>query len=209
MYKYIGLGLLGLFIIMIYPASSASLPQEGLNLYGAATISLNDEDGNSMFTQTVHNRLFDLGEDFILDQSFTIIGTDVADNVQIGAICLSSEVASTTEGDTASTWNGNNARTGTLAVNCVTAGVGEVTSATQVATVGPLNFDVDADATNVNWVGGDTINSIGVCDAEITDADVRDCTTNLFAVASVSALTPTNGDSVSVTYVFDISSSSD
>ena len=211
MYKYIGLGLLGLFIIMIFPASSASLQQEGLNLYGAATITLNDEDGNSMFTQTVHNRLFDAGEDFILDQTFTTIGSDVAQAVQIGAICLNSQAAETLETVAFGPWNGANTRSGTIAKNCVTAGAGEVTTTTpQVAKVGPLTFDVDLDnaAPIPNWVGGDAINSIGVCAAESGDLDVRDCQTTLFAVASVTSITPTDGDTVDVSYTFDISSGS-
>lgn len=196
--------LLGLLAVLVIPSGSAESPT-GLALHGMGTITQYDQTGNVLFEQTVHNILFDAGEDFILDQAFTGLGSDVADATQIGAICLSADATpSSTETDTASTFNTDNVRTGTLAKNCKTdAAVG---SAGQIATVGPLTFTAGADGTGVNWVGGDTITNIGVCRADTADADVRDCATTLFAVVNTSDVTLANAETVDVTYNFNLAS---
>ncbi len=204
MLKLASFGLLGFLLVLMLPANVDE--QTPGFLYGAATIVAHDAYGNEIFSQTIHNQLFDQGEQFIINQAFTDIGVDVSDIFQIGAICLSAETppVSTDETDTKDTFNTNNGRTGTLARNCVTDP--SVTNATQIVTLGPLTFTAGADATSVQWVGGDTVTNIGVCDADGADANVRDCTTTLFAVVDTSDVTLANTETVDVTYTFDISS---
>ena len=204
MLKLATFGLLGFLLVLILPANADQQTQSFL--YGAATLVAYDVHGNEIFAQTVHNQLFDLGEDFMLDQSFADIGgVAVVDDIQIGAICLSADATpSTNEPDSVAQWNANNTRTGTLALNCITDPT--VTKATQVVTLGPLTFTAGPDGAGVQWVGGDTVTNIGVCDAETTDTNVRDCTTNLFAVVDTSDVTLANTETVDVTYTFDLSS---
>ena len=82
------MGLLGLIAILVIPAGTQSMTNDGFNLYGQATMTYNDAFGNEMLSQTVHNQLFDQGEDFILANTFTGISDIGTDATQIGAICL-------------------------------------------------------------------------------------------------------------------------
>jgi len=204
MLKLAAFGLLGFLVLLILPANADE--QTPSFLYGAATLVAYDAHGNEIFAQTVHNQLFDAGEDFMIDQSFTDIGgVATLDNIQIGAICLSADTTETTnEPDTAATFNTDNVRAGdTVAENCVTDPT--VTKATQIVTIGPLTFTAGADVSTVQWVGGNTVTSIGVCPADSGDATVRDCTTTLFAVVDTSDVTLAAAETVDVTYTFDIS----
>lgn len=192
--------------ILVIPAGTQSMTNDGFNLYGQATMTYNDAFGNEMLTQTVHNQLFDEGEDFLIDNAFTGL-TDVADNIDIGAICLSAATEQTDETTTNTTFNTDhdNADSGsaTTEANCRTDAT--VTKASQVATIGPLTFEAGT-GTN-NWYPGDTIKAIGICDAEINDADIRGCTTTLFALVNTSDVTLASGETVDITYTFDLSSS--
>jgi len=207
MMKLAAFGLLGLLVVLILPANADE--QTPSFLYGAATLVAYDAHGNEMFSQTIHNQLYDAGEDFIINQAFTDLGgVAVADGVQIGAICLSADlVPSVIETDDATAFNtahdnddGAGATAATL--NCVTEPL--VTSATQVVTVGALTFTAEDDNTG-QWFAGDTVTNIGICDAHVTDLDVRGCTTTLFAVVDTSDVTLADGETVDVTYTFDIS----
>jgi len=205
MLKLVSFGLLGFLLVLMLPANVDE--QTPSFLYGAATIVAHDAYGNEIFSQTIHNQLFDEGEQFIIDQAFTDIGVDVANIFQIGAICLSTTTPpSVDETDTNTTFNSDNdiLRTGTLARNCITDP--SVTNATQIVTIGPLTFTAGADSTAVQWVSGDTVTNIGICDADGADANVRDCTTTLFAVVDTSDVTLAAAETVDVTYTFDISS---
>jgi len=204
MIKLAAFGLLGFLVVLILPANVDE--QTPSFLYGAATLVAYDAHGNEFFTQTVHNQLFDEGEDLMIDQSFADLGgVAIVDDIQIGAICLSAAgTPTTTETDDNVQFNTDNVRTGTQALNCITDPT--VTKAAQVVTLGPLMFTAGVDGAGVQWVGGDTVTNIGICDAEIADANVRDCTTNLFAVVDTSNVVLANAETVDVTYTFDLSS---
>jgi len=214
MLKLAAFGLLGFLVVLILPANADE--QTPSFLYGAATLVAYDTHGNEFFAQTVHNRLFDQGEDFLNNQAFTDIGGAVtADTTQIGAICLSADSSpSTLETDTNVTFNADhNAEDNVLAIlttNCVTAptATNPVSSTGQVVTIGPLTFTAGTpDAAANNWFAGDTVFNIGICDASATDADIRGCTTTLFAVVDTSDVTLADTETVDVTYTFDLSSS--
>jgi len=200
--------LLGMLVVLMVPSNVAESPS-GLALYGMATISQQNANGDVLFTQTVHNQLFDAGEDFLLDNAFTGL-TDVADNIDIGSICLSADpTPDTDETTTASSWNSShdaadNASATTL-TNCRTDAT--VTKSAQIATVGPLIFTAKADnAAGTHFYAGDSVESIAVCDASATDADVRGCTTTLFAVVDTSDVILAADETVTVTYQFSLAS---
>ncbi|MCJ8305557.1 MAG: hypothetical protein HRU07_00740 [Nitrosopumilus sp.] len=56
--------------------------------------------------------------------------------------------------------------------------------------------------------GGDTITHIAVCSADSGDADARNCSSVLFAVVDTADVLLGDGESVTITYNFDISSTS-
>ena len=199
MYKIAALGMLGVLVILLIPASSdASTPISPF--YGSATLMLLDEDGQEKFSQTIHNRIFDEGEDYLLDQVFTDIGsTATIDNVQIGAICVASGTPSTDETDDLSDINTDDQSTGSPA-RCMTDST--VSKSGQIATI-EVTF-----VTGTNWTASQTISHISVCSAHVTDAVAANCTGTMFAVVDTSDVTPTGTETVTVTYQFDISSSS-
>ena len=205
MLKLASFGLLGFLVVLMLPANvDVQTPNF---LYGAATIVAYDAYGNEIFSQTIHNQLFDQGEDLILNQAFTDIGgLAIVDDVQIGAICISAAIPLTNESDTNSTFNTAHdaAESGSGAsLNCVTDPT--VTVLNQVVTLGPLMFTAASNNT-LNWFTNDTVTHIGICDADSGDADVRGCTSTLFAVVDTSDVTLADTETVDVTYTFDISS---
>ena len=205
MYKITSIGLLGLIAILVIPVGTQSMTNEGFNLYGQATMTYNDAFGNEMLTQTVHNQLFNEGEDFILEQTFKNGTTAItADNVSIGAICLNAATPVTDETTTNTAFNSAHdaADGGSTETTCKTDG--EVGFGSQIATIGPLTFT--ATASSGNWFPTDTITSIGVCDATSGNTDVRGCTTTLFALVNTSDVTLADGETVDITYTFNLAS---
>lgn len=204
MYKYVGVGLVGLFFMMIIPSGLNTIQDDGLNLYGAATIDVSDVDGNSVFTQTVHNNLFDEGEAYLLTQVFKVAGASVTDTVRIGAICLSSATLETAENTANTLFNSNHltAQAGGdgSSKNCKSA---TVTVPGGIATIGPITFTA-LDNNAGNLFAPNTVTHIGVCDADAANADALGCTTTLFAVADTSNVAMITGETVEVTYTFDI-----
>ena len=208
MLKLASFGLLGFLVVLMLPANA--VVQTPSFLYGAATIVAHDAYGNEIFSQTVHNRLFNQGEDFLLNQTFTDLGVVlVGDSIQIGAICLSADLTpSTDETDTNTLFNtahdaADNSTAGVGTNNCVTS-LGVVSSG-QIVTIGPLMFTAQ-DTNTGNWFALDTVTNIGICDADAGDNPVRGCTSFLFAVVDTSDVTLADNETVDVTYTFDISS---
>jgi len=206
MLKLASFGLLGFLVVLMLPANVDE--QTPGFLYGAATIVAHDAYGNEIFSQTIHNQLFDQGEQFIIEQTFTNLGgVVVGDSTQIGAICLSADpTESTNEPDTNTTFNADNTMSGTQNLNCITDT--GITNSTQIVTIGPLTFTAGVDGPGVQWVGGDTVTSIGICDSDSGGSNVRLCTTTLFAIVDTSDVTLANSETVDVTYTFDISNNS-
>lgn len=184
-------------------------PQDGPVMYGVAVVQHMDADGKVLSTQTIHNQLLDAGEQHILQQAFTEGTTAVADNVQIGAICLSADDTAPTENMTHTAFNTNadaDDNASSSAVNCKTDSSVDLATTAGAAVVGPLTFDVGTAATN-NWYNGDTPRQIGICAADSGDADVRGCTAPLFATVALTGTTAlATGESLTVTYTFNIAS---
>ena len=204
MYGHIGVGLLGLFILMIIPAGVDNT-QEEAKFYGAAHLVVRDVAGNEVFEQTIHNRLLDVGENQIIDQVFTGGAALVADVDQISAICVT-DVVAVAETDLASTFSGaNNGLTGTNHCH-VTTPTHPNDGTTQL---GPETYTGGVD------IGNDqTIRSIAICSNNGVAGDYVDCANagaNAIAFAAIvtSAVQLAATETVDITYTFDLSSLND
>ena len=191
-----------------------------LSLYGIATLVHYDADGNVLGEQTVHNRLLDAGEDFILRQVF-MDGQTSADAAQIGAICLSADNSTIVEGLTAAVFNTNHeadAETVPSSTTPSTISHGDtrecltdiaVASSGQIATVGPLTFTANntdsPDASRSNWKPGVPIKMIGICQG-FGAVSAASCTAPLFAAVDINDVTLDNDETLTVTYTFDMRS---
>ncbi len=201
MYGYIGAGLMGLFILMVLPAGMDNIQEDG-KFYGAAHLLVRDAAGNELFTQTVHNRLLDTGENYIVNQAFVGGGAPIADTDQISAICVTG-VTTVSETDTATTFSGaNNGLTG--GNHCHPADIITIANDGRVV-LGPETFTGGTD------IGAtETIRSIAIC-TNNGGADYVDCnvpTTNAIAFAAIvtSSVQLGAAETVDVTYTFDMSS---
>ena len=184
-----------------------------LSLYGVATVVHTGADGAVLGTQEVHNLLVDDGEDFILQQVFRD-GTSEADSTQIGAICLSADDTEPAEGLDATTFDSNHRTdynqvggsglTDGDTVECLTDV--SVSMSGQEATVGPLTFVANDTAGSSNWIPGEEAKLIGVCKASSTGAAVSACAEPLFAAIDINDVTLEDGETLTVTYEFDMSS---
>jgi len=204
MYKFIGFALMGVVAMMMIPGNFNALQGEQPALfYGAGTATLLDSQGNEQFSQTIHNLLVDTGEDFLLDATFQDGATDVADNVQIGSICIStgtivvSETRIATDFDTANALTEANCKEDTL--------VGTTGS---VATVNPATFTCG----ETNCTDNDIITGFAVCQNDVTDdLDFINCATEgiMFAIIDLSPdITLALDETLDITYTFDVTSGS-
>ena len=213
MYKYIGTGLLGLFILMIFPSSLQDVQSEGFSHYGAATITLRDSSGSEVFQQTVHNRLVDDGENFMLQQTFKDTVTAI-DDLQMAAICITNDVTGLDELQTAGDFDTEN----TLVA--ITTTGGECKEATTVLTddgttnqavMGPITF---TGGTEIDVSGGAaSIVGLGICQGVAGDTNFENCATTGVILAQVATstvvLAQSSTDAVDVTYTLDLTSIND
>jgi len=207
MYKYIGLGLFGIFFMMLIPSSIVGqIDDPRLGMYGHATLVQHDAEGNEVFTQTVHNRLADTGEIFMLQSSFSEGTSTGIDSNAIGAICITNAGAvSVSESATAQGFADDNNISGAGINSCITDNAVDITTVTSQATIGPLTFQ---SGTHIKV--GDTVKGIGICQSASDDSKFRSCTKTgiLFAVLTTSDVTLTGTESVQITYNFDLRSPS-
>jgi len=199
MYKFIGMGLLGLFIMMVLPSGMDTVQEQG-KFYGVAHLLVKDAAGNELFSQTVHNQLLDSGENFINNQVFSGNGAPVGDADQMGAICVSS-VAVTDEADDAASIALANGLTG--GNHCHPVALRSINTDGTVV-LGPEVFEGNLDIT-----AGEIINSIAICSENGgTPYGECDLATNSLAFAAIvtSAVQLGDTETVDITYTFDLSS---
>jgi len=199
--------LLGLFAFMVIPFDTQAESNESI-FYGSVDIVVYDESGNEMLTQTVHNRLVNQGEDFILAASFTD-GLDPAgnqnDSAQINSICLTSfDVSGVTETYTAQQFDIDNSLDNTATPCKRDSSADKTIQGKRV--IGPLVFQVPQNAP----LTGD-IKGIGICrSTSSTFIGCDDYTQGgvfLFAVVdTIDILNLQQDQTVSVKYTFDITS---
>jgi len=207
MYTYFGIGLLGIVALMVTPYGLLDASSDG-KFYGAATIVALDAYGNETLRSIVHNQVTDVGEEMLLDNTFQDAGNiAVADIAQIGSICIMEGTIVVAETETATDFDGDNTINPAATSNCIEADFTMANDGTAV--IGPLTFTDD-----VHLVTLDDINGIGICSANAGTTPYDDCATGngaagvLFAVVDTADVTINAGESVQITYTFDISSGS-
>ena len=204
MMKIAGFGLLGLAALMVIPSgvSAGAAPM----MYGIADIELRDADGNVKLAQTVHNQLTDEGEERLIDQVFDTGDIALTGADRVHDICLlstshtdyseSTHTLDTTFDGPALSDNYADRRT------CA----GNVTDNGSAAQIGPVTFTADPD-----FNAGETISGFMVCGAN-NGSNCRSAGGAVlgygYGIAAVDindVTLPNSGDSLTVTYTFDIS----
>jgi len=203
-YKMGFIGLLGILAITIVPFDGETNSNDGRH-YGMATIVQYDVNNNEVFAQSIHNRLVDTGETFILGASFFDGVASPVDNTTIGAICIAEgTIDAATETKTSAQFDTDN----TIAAvndNCIVDTVVDITTTQGTAIIGPETF---TGGTNLD--AGETVNGIGICQGN-GGVDYEDCATGgvLFAVIDTADVTLLASETVQITYTFDITSPGD
>lgn len=197
---------MSVFAMMVIPAQIQVNPT-GPALYGMGSIVLYDEFGNEVFAQSIHNRVVDEGEEDITTQMFQETTAGRADNLQFGAICVSNEATFTlAEGTTAASFDTADSL---AATNCK-EDTGVDVSGASTAVIGALTFTTS----NLD-AAGEAITGIGICQARsAADTDFANCAAGgtgtgglLFSAVDITDVTLNAGETVAITYTFDISSS--
>lgn len=200
MYKYLGIGLLGVFAMMVIPAQGQDV-SDALTFYGIANLVVHDAYGNEIMRHTTHNVLVDDGEQFIIDQVFDE-GTAAIVSPTIGSMCITGIGSfAPTDGTTAATLDGDSTIGGVTRCHNVT--FADI-SAGVVNNVGaPETFDTTDAGIGV------AITGIGICQtnaATFQNCDFTGGTVNfLFAAVALSpTVTLAAGETVDIDYQFSI-----
>ncbi|ABK77538.1 hypothetical protein CENSYa_0906 [Cenarchaeum symbiosum A] len=206
-----GAGLAAVLLAMAFtPAGALSSPAEsGIQFYGMAELVHRDAGGDVLASQTVHNRLVDTGEIFILD---TIFNTDTAitpDSQRIDTICLTStQVDDPPEDALASSYEATLAGSGGDPCKSVTEVIlpGASDPLYGAAVIGPLTWQAGLD---LGTTPDQTIEGVLVCIKNNPDGPTNDnCADagDLFAAVDAGPFTPTGSETVDITYIFNMSS---
>ena len=200
MYGHIGAGLLGLFILMVLPAGIDNT-QEDAKFYGAAHLLVRDAAGNEVFQQTVHNRLLNAGENFIINQTFVGGGAPIVDTAQMSAICVTN-LTLVNETDTATSYS--------APANSLTGGNHCHFTVPNIQNDGTVVLGAETFIGGTDIGATETIRSIAIC-ADNAAADYTDCdqaASNKIAFAAIvtSAVQLGATETVDITYTFDLSS---
>ncbi len=198
MLKVIGFGLLGLFVVMIFPSTMTDVVTEPI-FYGTANIVLADSDGNALMKQTVHNRITNEGETYLINQVFDTGVAQQTENSRIGAICIyETSDSNIVEGTVNS-----------LANNLVDAGgtfchvTQDITNSAQTAVT-----DAEVFTSGVDFDPNETISAILICAKNAGDANFQNCSDAAQPIALaaliITNVTVSGSDTVTITYTFDI-----
>jgi len=199
MLKVIGFGLLGLFVLMIFPSTITDVVTEPM-FYGTANIVVADSDGNALMKQTVHNRITDEGETYLIDQVFDTGAAQAADQNRIGAICIyETSDSNIVEGTVNGLANG---------LTVVSGDICHVTTAMSNSAQTSVS-DGEIYTSGVDFTTGETISAILVCAKNGNDLNFATCATPGAAAVALAALIITNvtltgSDTITITYTFDI-----
>ena len=215
MLRYLGIGLLGLFALLVMPVGADNDPTSNADrpvFYGGATIVALDRMGNEMFQQTVHNRLLDDGESALLGAVFSNGTAALGDDDAVGAICVSDNEIADAETITDITFDAlldtSSGGFTTKSGNCITdATVDTATTQGTAIVQGAQPFTASTSGT-ANLAIGESVTSIAICNAKNADGNYTDCGTEgrIFAYIDISNVTLGESETVTITYTFDIRS---
>ncbi len=212
MFNYLGFGLVGLLFVMLMPAEDA-VPSTGTSLYGIATLSVLDSQGNVILTNIVHNEVTDEGTlqmlGSVADDNNPITGATEANSVN--AICLTDEtggpggpggtVTAIDDITSANYVTDNGLDTGGQAGNSCREIVTQMTVTANQLTHTTLNFA--AGGTNVP--DGTVITGFVLCNVANGGGDVDLCvSTQPLLSAIASTVTLNTGETVDITYTLNL-----
>lgn len=200
---------MGVFALMAIPGS-LDIQTNDMAFYGMGNMVLYDAYGNEVFQQSVHNRITNEGETYMIDQAFQTVVVPVGDLATLGTICVSDNSVSPitlAEGTDAAAFDGSEGYTSITTI-CQEGADNGVGNSAGIATIGPLTI---AAGTHVG-IGEDVV-IVGIC---MNDGDgspgeaIEDCVIGnsgagiLFAVFEPTTVTLLTGETVDITYTFDI-----
>jgi len=201
LYMYLGFLLMGLFVIMIIPANN-DVSDGKIHHYGMGVITLYNAAGDEMFSQSIHNQLYDAGETFLLEQTFEDGTSITADTASIGSICISADTSVVL--DDTKTAAGFDATDNLTEANCKEDADSVVAISNGVATVSPTTFTCGG----TNCTNDDTITTFAVC--QMGQGTSINCAPSgiIFAEINITDVTLAASETLQVTYIFDISNNS-
>ena len=209
MMRIAGFGLLGLAALMVIPSGAPA--DAAPMMYGAANVELRGADGDVKMSQTVHNRVTDEGERFLIDQVFD---TGDATDFRVNAICIISDsYTGYSESTTAQDQHDNKPSTNVGSVDStdpadrvsersLCAGPSRTDdSGGSTAVIASVDFVADENVGSNQAIGGFVVcNLPGSLDCAITSAGIAFAAIDINDIRLQSA-----GDSLDITYTFDIS----
>lgn len=178
-----------------------------LQIGGIATaIHYNADRTQILSTQSVHNRVVDQGEDFLIQQAFKEgAAGETADADQIASICVSAEVSFVDTSETKTAANFDTSDNLGAVNNCISDAA--VTSTSQTAIIGALTFDAPTHVPATT-----TITGIAICQGAAATpfnlcADAQAGSSGImFSQVNIGDVTLASLETVDITYTLDISS---
>jgi len=206
MYKFIGIGLLPLLVLIVIPFSSGN-QSDDLGMYGMVTVTHKDQSGNILSESQIHNELVDQGTTYALSKTFRSNVAGFTSGDERKGICLTNEVGfAVDEGETFTSFNsGSTIDTGSFS-RCIAV---DFTAGANSATSGVVSFSA-----GTHFAADDTMTGIGICGVGSISGVPNthlDCETSsigtaavLFGVININDVTPTTGDQIDVTYTVNL-----
>ncbi|ABK77528.1 hypothetical protein CENSYa_0896 [Cenarchaeum symbiosum A] len=200
-YKAAAIGFAAVFALMMTPTGVSGTP-EGVQYYGMAELVHKSADGQTLATQTVHNTVLNTGEDIMRDAIFD----SIQNNQRPSVICITDVLeAEITETVSDSALTPATAFATPSESTCIGANVNTETQGQGILTATFTG--------GTHLVGLATIESIVICNTDGTtpvpeDATGLNCDTvgTAFSAVKVSSTQVASGDTVDVTYTFDLQS---
>ncbi|ABK77395.1 hypothetical protein CENSYa_0762 [Cenarchaeum symbiosum A] len=192
-------GFAALFALAMIPAESGN---NGFAMYGMAELVHTNAAGDILSSQSVHNQIPDVGEDFLIT---SIFNTAIADpDVTIDTICITGLNDNVINEDFSSYSAPNDYRAPGITASentpCLRYDAPTYTAGDGILTVGPLEYVGDT-----NLAAGQSINSIIVChEGNNNLAHCNAGPDRIFAITDVTNTVVNDGDVVSITYTFNV-----
>ncbi|ABK77661.1 hypothetical protein CENSYa_1030 [Cenarchaeum symbiosum A] len=201
-------GLAAVLALAIMPSEGEVI--EGAQMYGMAEIVQRDASG-IVLSQVIHNQVLDDGEELILHAVFDTDQDPLGSSQRVSVLCPTNEAF-----DETTSANLLGPRSSILMSSGNTcradSSVGIVNG---TATIGPIDFPFETSGFNSgtvqigsNFFDHIPINTVAVCARDaINTADIT-CNNsgNVFAAIDTSGVQFRDGDTLTITYTFDISS---
>ena len=206
MYKFLGVGLLGLFALLAVPAIQQEM--QGTYIGGMATMVVHNAQGEEIMFQQVHNRIVDSGEDFIVRQIIANQTNPLPDAQSVGLICpiiRAAQDINFNDSNTTLTFIADNENSGG-GPECLGDPTAETTGGgiKRIGDAAGLSFQGSGGNDNIGT--NNILRGIGVFTNSTDIADLGAGNVPiLFALIDTSDVTVAASDTVNISYTFNIS----